>query len=438
MEQVLDLYKINDNRESSAMRGKFWCTALVEGIRIKFEIDTGASVTIMGKIDFRKYFSHLKLESSAIQLVTYCGTALQVLGTVLVRVQYNNKLHKLNLYIINTNRNPLFGREWIRLINLDLSKLVSMNVSPINAIIHSNNTDVNEVLSKYQPLFEKRVEKIKGIQARLRLKPNAQAVFVKSRPIPFALRDRVKEELNNLVKEGVLAPVNTATWASAIMPVVKAKGAIRICGDYKPTLNPNLVVDDHPLPAINEFFTNMSGGQKFSKIDVQQAYLHLEIHSDDREYLTLNTPIGLLQPTRLMYGVASAPAIWQKTMEQMLQGIEGLAIFFDDITVTAPDDATHIKRLSEAFERFHKFNVRINFEKCTFLANEITCCGYRITKDGVSKSPLKVKEIDSISRPENKQELRVFLGLINYYARFIKNLSNIIHPLNNLIRNDVE
>ncbi|KAK9729945.1 RNase H-like domain found in reverse transcriptase [Popillia japonica] len=191
------------------------------------------------------------------------------------------------------------------------------------------------------------------------------------------------------------------------MPVVKAKGAIRICGDYKPTLNPNLVVDDHPLPTINEFFTNMSGGQKFSKIDVQQAYLHLEIHSDDREYLTLNTPIGLLQPTRLMYGVASAPAIWQKTMEQMLQGIEGLAIFFDDITVTAPDDATHIKRLSEAFERFHKFNVRINFEKCTFLANEITCCGYRITKDGVSKSPLKVKEIDSISRPENKQELRV-------------------------------
>ncbi|KAK9729943.1 hypothetical protein QE152_g15621 [Popillia japonica] len=72
-----------------------------------------------------------------------------------------------------------------------------MNVSPINAIIHSNNTDVNEVLSKYQPLFEKRVEKIKGIQVRLRLKPNAQAVFVKSRPIPFALRDRVKEELNN-------------------------------------------------------------------------------------------------------------------------------------------------------------------------------------------------------------------------------------------------
>lgn len=197
MEQVLDLYKINDNGESSAMRGKFWCTALVEGIRIKFEIDICASVTIMGKIDFRKYFSHLKLESSAIQLVTYCGTALQVLGTVLVRVQYNNKLHKLNLYIINTNRNPLFGREWIRLINLDLSKLVSMNVSPINAIIHSNNTDVNEVLSKYQPLFEKRVEKIKGIQVRLRLKPNAQAVFVKSRPIPFALRDRVKEELNN-------------------------------------------------------------------------------------------------------------------------------------------------------------------------------------------------------------------------------------------------
>lgn len=62
------------------------------------------------------------------------------------------------------------------------------------------------------------------------------------------------------------------------------------------------MVDDHPLPAINELVANMSGGQKFSKIDVQQTYLHLEIHPDDREYLTLNTPVGLLQPTRLMYG----------------------------------------------------------------------------------------------------------------------------------------
>lgn len=107
-------------------------------------------------------------------------------------------------------------------------------------------------------------------------------------------------------------------------------------------------------------------------------------------------------------------------MEQMLQGMDGLAIFFDDITVTGPDDATHIKRMIEGFDRFHKFNVRINFEKCTFLANDIKYCGYKITKDGVSKSPLKVKEIESISRPKNKQEFRAFLGLINFMHVLLK------------------
>lgn len=121
-----------DNGENSAMRGKFWSTALIEGIRIKFEIDTSASVTIVGKPDFQKYFPHLKFEPSAIQLVTYCGTPLQVLGSVLAHVQCKNRLHKLNLYIINIDRDSLLGREWIRLINLDLSKLAGVSISPIN------------------------------------------------------------------------------------------------------------------------------------------------------------------------------------------------------------------------------------------------------------------------------------------------------------------
>lgn len=322
-------------------------------------------------------------------------------------------------------------------MNLDLSIFLNCNLNTLHTV-SSANTNIDIVLSEYKPLFENYIGKIEGMQARLRLKENVQPVFVKSRPVPFALHDRVKEELQNLINQGVLQPVSTSQWATAIVPVVKASGAIRVCGDYKPTLNPNLIIDDHPLPTINELFAKMSEGQKFSKIDIQQAYLHLEINPDDRELLTLNTSLGLLQPTRLMYGVSSAPAIWQKTMEQILQGIEGLAIFFDDITITAPNDASHIARLIQVFERFRKYNVKINFDKCKFLSNEIEYCGYRITKEGVQKTPSKIKEIENIPRPKNKHDLRVFLGLVNYYARFISNLSTIIHPLNNLIKDSVD
>lgn len=163
-------------------------------------------------------------------------------------------------------------------------------------------------------------------------------------------------------------------------------------------------MDDYPLPTVDELFANMAGGEKFTKIDVQQAYLHLELHPNDREYLTLNTSLGLLQPTRLMYGVASAPAIWQKTMEVMLQGIEGVAIFFDDARITGLDDATHIKRIIQVLDRFLKYNVKVNFEKSQFLADEIEYCGYKITRDGIQKSPSKVEALEAIPRPRDKKD----------------------------------
>ncbi|XP_018371852.1 PREDICTED: uncharacterized protein K02A2.6-like [Trachymyrmex cornetzi] len=181
----------------------------------------------------------------------------------------------------------------------------------------------------------------------------------------------------------------------------------------------------------------MAGGIKFTKIDLQQAYLQLGIQEADRDLLTLNTHKGLFRCTRLMFGVASAPAIWQRVMENLLQDIPGVSVFLDDIRVTGPDDETHLHRVELVLQRLADANIRINESKSEFMKDSIHYCGYKIDKNGVHKSADKMDAIDQMPRPSNISELRSFLGMINYYGRFIKNLSTILAPLHVLLQKGV-
>lgn len=188
-----------------------------------------------------------------------------------------------------------------------------------------------------------------------------------------------------LEKEGILEKTNTTDYATPIVPVLKSDGTVRICGDFSVTLNKNLVVHEHPLPTTDELFANMAGGRYFSKIDLRKAYLQIELDSESAKLLTLNTHRGFYKCFRMMYGVSSAPAIWQRELEKMLQGIKGLGIFLDDIKVAGATFEEHLQRLNQVLERLNNYNIRINTDKCEFFKDQINYCGYVIDKDGIHK-----------------------------------------------------
>lgn len=183
-------------------------------------------------------------------------------------------------------------------------------------------------------------------------------------------------------------------------------------------------------------FSKLANGNKFSKLDLDQAYLRLEIAPEDRELLTISTCKGLYKVNRLMYKIASGPTIWQREIENILQGILGVAIFFDDIVITGEADAIHLSRLEEVLERLHRHNIRLNLEKSKFFSNKVDYCGYTIDKEGIHKEDQKIEAIKQMPRPKNLSEIRAFTGMINYYGRFIPNLSTILRPLNALLRKD--
>lgn len=310
--------------------------------------------------------------------------------------------------------------------------VIIINISYFHCNLQQN------LLKEFPSLTEREFSPIKGIKAQLNLKADAKSVFLRSRLIPFQIKERVEAELDRMVQAGISKPVSGSRWAIPIVPVLKRYGNIRICGDFSVSVNSNIIVDEHPLPSHDELFAKMAECGYFSKIDLKQAYLQLELREEDKEVLTLNTCKGLFQCNRLMYGIASAPAIWQRAIENILKDIEEVTVFIDEMKVATRSKERHLQVLKMIFERLAKYNVRINVDKCEFLKDEISYCVYVIGKDGIRKEQVKMEAVQKLPRPSNVVELRAFLGLINCYGKFIENLSSIVKPLNTLLKKDTK
>ena len=145
-----------------------------------------------------------------------------------------------------------------------------------------------------------------------------------------------------------------------------------ICGGYKGTVNPELQAGQYPLPHVEDIFAKLSGGQKFSKIDLRQAYHQLEMEGDSKKYLTINTHMGLFQYNRLVFGITSAPTIWQRTIDQVLEGTSGTSCILDDMIITGKDDAEHLASLDEVLLRLQLHGLRANKAKCELFKETIT------------------------------------------------------------------
>ena len=201
--------------------------------------------------------------------------------------------------------------------------------------------------------------------------------------MPYALKGPIEEELERLEREGIIEPVKYSDWASPVVPVPKPDGSIRLCDDYKTTLNPQLEVDQFPVPTPEDLLATLAGGQSFTKLDMSRAYQQVLLEPSSRKYTTINTHKGLYQYSRLPFGVVSAPAIFQQIMEKLLHGITGVVVYIDDILVTGRTEEEHLKNLQTVLERLEDHGLRLKRKKCYFLQPRVDYLGYSINKEGL-------------------------------------------------------
>ena len=221
--------------------------------------------------------------------------------------------------------------------------------------------------------------------------------------------------------------------------VPKADGSVRVCGDYK-AVNQVIEGDGYKLPNISEMFAKITqNGMKpkvYSVIDLSGAFNQLFLDEKSAELLTLNTIKGLMGTKRLCYGVKTAPAQFQAAMDKILAGIEGVYCYIDDILIVSNTKEEHLNILKLVFERFRRYNVKLNGTKCKFFQKDVQYLGHQICAEGIRPLQNKVEAIQGAPQPRDVSELKSFLGMINFYGKFIPNLSEQLHPLHGLLHHN--
>ena len=191
------------------------------------------------------------------------------------------------------------------------------------------------------------------------------------------MKQKVEEELDRLTTMKVIEPVRFAEWATPIVPVLKTDGSIRICGDYKITVNRVSHLEQYPIPSLDDLCEKLTG-----KLDLSHAYSQLPLDDASKEFVTINTHKGLFRYNRLPFGVSSANAIFQRTIENILQGIPHMAVYLDDIIVTGTTRAQHLETLNIVLSRLAEAGLKLKREKCTFMADDVLYLGHRIDQHG--------------------------------------------------------
>lgn len=428
----LELHSVSDTED----RRIIWVTPEVSGVKLKMELDTGSALSVISTADYKRLYPQIALQKTEVLLKTYTGEKVAAKGKIKVNVTYKGDTQKLDLYVVQNGGSPLLGREWLRKIKLEWHTIKALNVPSQDSNSRATVARLSQLLTDSEPVFEKGIGTLKGIKARIELEDKASPRFHKARPVPYAIRPKVEAELVNLEQSGILSKVEWSEWSTPVVPVMKKGKAekVRICGDFKVSINPVLHTVQYPLPRIEDIFASLSGGERFTKIDLAQAYLQMEVEDSSKKYLTINTHKGLYQYNRLVFGIASAPAIWQRAMDQVLQGIPGTQCYLDDIIVTGKNDEDHLSNLEQVLTRLREYGLRANRDKCEFFRKEISYCGHVIDKDGLHKSQDKIEAVLKAPQPENVSQLRSYLGLVNYYHKFLPNLSTVLHPLNALLQ----
>ncbi|XP_037871610.1 uncharacterized protein K02A2.6-like [Bombyx mori] len=374
-----------------------------------------------------------KLGSPSLQpapkLKAYGNTNLKTKGITKVTVEVDG-LQKLLPVVVMKNAKPmLFGLHWSEVFEMEFPK-------PVYSIKTSTPMTLKQILDKHVQLFDGKLGKVNNYYVNIHVKPEAEPIHLPARPIKFSMKKNIERELDRLISEGIVEKVDPNVtpieWATPTVNILKSTGEVRICGDYRTTLNPVLIKHLHPVPIFDQLRQNLANGKLFSKIDLKDAYLQFEIAPDSKKYLTLSTHKGYFQYNRMPFGISTAPSIFQHFLDQLLGDITNVAVYFDDIAIAGKDLSEHLQTLSIVFDRLQNAGLKVNLKKCNFLQNQIEYLGHIIDKHGIHPTKSKIDAITKAPAPCNAKELRSFLGLVNFYERFVPHLHGICSDLHDL------
>ena len=245
----------------------------------------------------------------------------------------------------------------------------------------------------------------------------------------------LKKQLSELLEAGFIRP-SSSPWGAPVLFVSKKDGGLRLCIDYR-ALNRLTIKNGYPLPRIDDIFDQLNGAKFFTKIDLRSGYHQIRLAATSAALTAFRTRYGHFEFTVLPFGLTNAPGSFMSVMNHIFQDFldKFVIVYLDDILIYSKTIEEHTEHLKNVLMRLREQKFYGKLSKCDFAVNEVEYLGHIISSNGISVEKEKVKAISEWPRPKSKRDVQSFLGLVNYYRRFIKSCSRIAKPLTLLTKN---
>ena len=418
------------NNQAEEIHAEF----LLDNKVVKFQVDCGATVNIIPE----KFIGNRGLNKCSKVLRMWNRSEVKPLGQcrMTIRNVKTRKKYSVEFVVVRESFVPLLGAKAVQ--QMGLIKVNTKNFKVASVVV-----DSDPIVSKYASVFDSDIGKLPGV-VHLETDSTCPPKVLPPRRVPVALKDKFYDKLQDLVDKDVLAPVDQPTaWVSQYVVATKKSGDLRICIDPGP-LNKALKREHYQIPVIDDIMPELSKARVFSKLDLRNGYWHCELDEPSSLLTTFQTPKGRFRWKRLPFGTSVSSEIFQKRLSQALAGLPGVYCIHDDIFVCGFGDTDeiankdHDQNLERLLQCCVKNNIKLNLPKTELRKPKIVFMGHQMTKEGLEIDPDKVRAILELEKPDSVESLRRFLGFVNYLARFLPRLSEVLQPLRELTVKDVK
>ena len=397
-----------------------WTVELsLQGRPLKLHIDTGAEVTVITEQAWRDT-GQPQLDPPDRTLRGPDSRAIKTLGKFVGNFQLSSHQVDTDCYVATELTRALLGRPAIQRLNL------------IKRIATVERTSELSPKDEFPTLFQG-LGKMKG-EYMIELRDDAEPYSLPApRRVAVPLLNSVREELERMERNGVIAKVNKPTeWFAGMVVVPKPNSRVRICVDLT-RLNQSVKRERHPLPAVDQTLAQLAGAKVFSKLNANSGFWQIPLAPESALLTTFIMPFGRYHFQRLPFGILSAPEHFQRRMSEALSGVPGTVYLMDDVLVHAPTREEHDKRLREVLQRLTDLGMTLNSDKCTFTQPCISFLGHTIDTQGIRPDPNKVSAILRFATPTSVSNVRRFLGMVNQLSKFSPNLAKMTQPMRELL-----